>query len=267
MDPNFGTDETAESDENVEQPAAAGGTGRDKPLAHRVSKGGRRADGVVKYGEGRLPAAQHLTQNLSGARLSHKKTFTKKIARYYEILQKQRTHFETQHPGHVSPSEPVLQKDETLEQAEAILAEAYGELDVPLQALLSGIDKIRRIERRIHPQEIVRPAVMALAVSAPSTTWSSEVWFEGPFPNLAKMLETTFLRSFSFPDILQNRPRPPKRKKIKDPDVARGADVVAAAGTVLVDQGIGANVASLVDAAMSDAEQEPRRKRSAGPAP
>jgi len=262
---------TDESDEDVDQPAAAAeGTDRDKPLAHhRVSKGGRRAGGVVKYGEGRLPAAQHLTQNLAGARISHKRTFKKKIARYYDILQQQRAHFETQHPGHVSSLEPVLQKDETVEQAEAILAEAYEALNLPLQALLAGIDKIRRIERRIHPQEVVRPAVLALAVSAPSTTWSSDMWFQGPFHNLAKMIETIFLRSFSFPEILQNRPRPPKRK-FKTPDVARGANVVATggpAGAAPAAQGIDANVASDVDGDASDAEQEPRRKRGVWLAP
>ena len=257
--------ESDESDEDVEQPAAAEGTCRNKPLAHRVSKADRRAGRVVKYGEGRLPAAQHLTQNLAGARLSHKRTFKKKIARYYEILQQQRDHFENQHPGHVSSFEPVLQQDETIEQAEAILAEAYGALDVPLQALLSGIDKIRRIESRIHPQEVVRPAVLALAVSAPSTSWSSDMWFQGPFPNLVKLLETIFLRSFSFPDILQNRPRPPLKRKVKAPDATPCADVEAAA--VAAAQGIGANTASDMNAAASDAEQEPRRKRGAGPAP
>ena len=85
------------------------------------------------------------------------------------------------------------------EDLEGELDEAYDAVNNQLAVLKRTITSVRDFERRVHPCQLGMPAVMTLAVSAPSTSWALDVVSLTPLPRLAEVVTTIFTASFSNP--------------------------------------------------------------------
>ena len=132
--------------------------------------------------------------------VSHKKLLAKKAMdrdtkRLHGLLAEQREHSEL-----LQTSCKVDEAEVIDDQAEEQLKGAYETLALRVSSVISAITEVRELERRLHPKELVRPAVIALAVSAPSSTWSLDTWVHAPMPQLAAVVESVFKAAYSNPE-------------------------------------------------------------------
>ena len=91
------------------------------------------------------------------------------------------------------------------ETAELQLKDAHAQLDTVLEQLTAKIRAVRDIEKVLNPCEFAKPAVVSLAVSAPSMYWSIHEIGELPFPKLAATVRSTFEACYTNEDKASNR--------------------------------------------------------------
>jgi len=147
------------------------------------------------------------TRELAAYKGGSKLSLRRVIRRYHTILVKQRTHFETIQPEFAvavdADGKPPTGM--SLEEARRQIDEAYAQMDVHVKALVDSLERVRGAERMLNPSAFAQPAVILLAVSAPSTSWALDEVIHAPFPRISAALKDIFLAGYSNPDKSENR--------------------------------------------------------------
>jgi hypothetical protein len=139
------------------------------------------------------PAGPNSTM-LAKRRLHARVAMEQVARRVHVVLEQERAHTES-----TIPSAKIDELDSVDKDLEGELDEAYVTLNNQLAVLKRTITSVRDLERRVHPCQLGMPAVMTLAVSAPSTSWALDVVSLTPLTRLAAVVTTVFTASFSNP--------------------------------------------------------------------
>jgi hypothetical protein len=153
---------------------------------------------------------------LAVLRLQARKNMQKSVDRMHRVLARQREQYEEQCPLHASQS---LADTPAAEEANQRLVAAYEKMDISLSSLLKSVEEVREAEKLVQPLNLVRPAVIALAVSAPSNTWRLEDIRNAPFPRLGDAIVKVFLAAYSNKEQTDNRPKVKRKQKIQNEQV------------------------------------------------
>ena len=138
------------------------------------------------------------------------------VKRTWDKLAEERTYTETVQPDRVvRPSDLT---DSERSAAERNLEEANARFNAVHRQLLVEIDAVRAAERVLNPCELVKPAVVAMAVSAPSTSWTIHEFAAAPFPNFIRAMNETFEACYTNKEKTDNRLS--KRKRITNSTAA-----------------------------------------------
>ena len=111
---------------------------------------------------------------------------------------------ETAQPDQVIVS-PTFLTDAQREEAESNLKEAYARFDASYEKFIVDIASVRAAERVLNPCDFAKPAVLAMAVSAPCTTWSTHQFSAAPFPKFVSAIHNTFKACYTNEDSRANR--------------------------------------------------------------
>ena len=82
---------------------------------------------------------------------------------------------------------------------------AYGKMDSCVESLVASLAEVRRSERLLSPSALAQPAVILLAVSAPSTSWAADELVYAPLPRVAAAVQRVFLSGYSSPNKKDNK--------------------------------------------------------------
>ena len=141
---------------------------------------------------------------LASRRIATRGSLLRVAKRVLEVLEQQRAHTER-----VIPLSTIAVDD--LQPAgnqgllEEELNEAYVAASRQLADLKTAIVAVRGLERQVRPGLLDRPAVMALAISAPSTSWALDCVELTPVPRLAEIVSSVFTAAFSNPENGENK--------------------------------------------------------------
>ena len=125
------------------------------------------------------------------------------MKRTWDKLAEERTYTETVQPDRVV--RPTDLTDSERSAAERILEKANARFDAVQRQLLVEIAAVRAAQRVLNPCELVKPAVVAMAVSAPSTSWTIHEFAAAPFPNFIRAMNETFEACYTNEDKADNR--------------------------------------------------------------
>ena len=127
--------------------------------------------------------------------------------RYHAVLVRQRMHLETSQPEFAvaADADKLLPVGMSLEEARRQVDEAYEQMDVHVKALVDSLKRVRQTERILCPSAFAQPAIVMLAVSAPSTSWAVDDVIIAPFPRIAASIKDIFLAGYSNPDKRDNK--------------------------------------------------------------
>ena len=140
---------------------------------------------------------------LASRRIATRGSMLRVSKRVLAVLEQQRAHTEKViPPSTVSVDELHPQGTQHLEEE---LNEAYVAASRKLADLKTAIVAVRGLERQVRPGLLDRPAVMALAISAPSTSWALDCVELTPVPRLAEIVTSVFNAAFSNPDNRDNK--------------------------------------------------------------
>ena len=131
---------------------------------------------------------------LAQRRLQARVALERAAKRMRQVLEDQRSHTED-----MDPSTKVEELDFVDEDLEEELNEAYDTLNTRGEELKTAVAAVRDLERRLRPSELIVPAVMTFAMSAPSTSWALDVVSLTSLPRLAAMMTSIFTAAFSNP--------------------------------------------------------------------
>ena len=139
----------------------------------------------------------------------HHMTFWRRATRrHHTVLVSQRMHLETSQPEFAisADADKLHPVGMSLEEARRQVDEAYEQMDVHVKALVDSLERVRRTERILCcPSAFAQPAVVMLAVSAPSTSWAVDDVILAPFPRIAASIKDIFLAGYSNPDKRDNK--------------------------------------------------------------
>ena len=150
------------------------------------------------------------TVALRSAKYTALKTFAKSTSKATEKFLAERKLTETTHPECVINARALSAAER--ETAELQMKDAHAQLDAVFEQFVAKIRAVRDIERVLNPCEFAKPAVVALAVSAPSASWSIHEFGSMPFPKLAATIRGTFEACFSNKNMATNRLKRRRRK-------------------------------------------------------
>ena len=149
-------------------------------------------------------------ESVRHAKTTALKTFAKSTSKATEKFLAERKLTETTHPEYVINARALSAAER--ETAELQLKDAHAQLDAVFEQFVAKIRAIRDIERVLNPCEFANPAIVALAVSAPSVSWSIHEFGSMPFPKLAATVRGTFEACFADKDMASNRLKRRRRK-------------------------------------------------------
>ena len=125
------------------------------------------------------------------------------VKRTWDKLAEGRSYTETVQPDQVvRPSDLT---DSERSAAERILEEANARFNAVHWQLLVEIAAVRAAQRVLNPCELVKPAVVAMAVSAPCTTWTIHEFAAVPFPKFIRAMNETFVACYTNKEKADNR--------------------------------------------------------------
>ena len=144
-------------------------------------------------------------QVLAARRIHARAALRRSVTRMHNVLFAQRALFEEEQPKH--RIDAACQVNATKDDAERQLEASYAAMYLALDTLVERLQSVRRAEHVVHPEECVRPAVLGLAVSGPSTSWRVEDIRppDAPLPRLCDAVTKVFLAAFSNSDMALNR--------------------------------------------------------------
>ena len=101
-------------------------------------------------------------------------------------------------------------------ERELQLREANTLLRERVDGVVEALVALRQVVRLVEPRELTEPAVLALAISGPSTSWSMDLWANAPMPQCVDAIATIFKAAYSNPVPKENRlPQKRTHKKRK----------------------------------------------------
>lgn len=148
--------------------------------------------------------AKDKSTELANRRVAGKAAVSRVLSKLHQVLVEQRAHTEELHPSLRAEgvSTTVVPESQTI--AEQALREATESMQQRLRELIAAIDVVREATRAVDPKALAKPAVVALAVSAPSTSWAFDKWIQAPMPQLADAVVAVFKASYSNPEAEGN---------------------------------------------------------------
>ena len=148
-----------------------------------------------------LETYQHFQKN----RRKSRKLLTKHATSMFRTLCMQRRQYEENLPESMEPIRVGEPPGPTRDAIVEALGSAYANMEEHVERVVLDMIAIRRLESVINPGELLKPAVMALTVSAPGPSWSAEDSILCPFPRIAGAVKKMFFAGYSHPDPDLNR--------------------------------------------------------------
>jgi len=150
---------------------------------------------------------------LATRRVACKSSVSRVLLKLHQVLQEQRDHTEELQPwlrigDPVEPHEDIMTSKLLAEKA---LQDANDAMEVRLRDLVLAIETVRRATSAVDPTALVKPAVVALSVSAPSTSWALDTWIYAPMPQLSRAVTSVFKAAYSQPETEENANRLKRR--------------------------------------------------------
>ena len=214
-------DDSSSDDESVcsahVEPDASLSSRQPSHHGFSVAHPGRSAEGEEAQAKLAAPTLKTPASTiLAVLRLQARKAMQRSVDRMHRVLARQREQYEEQCPLNAAPS---LGASPAGEETNQRLVAAYEKMDISLCSLLSSVEEVREAEKMVQPQNIVRPAVIALAVSAQSTTWRLEDIRNAPFPRLGDAIVKVFLAAYSNREHTENKPKVKRKQKVQNVQV------------------------------------------------
>ena len=158
------------------------------------------------------------SRNLSAKRYYWRSRATKAMHRLRHVLVQQRTVYLQGVQGSSRAEASVLEDAARLE-VERERSAAYECLRGAEARIVAALENIRRLEIKLDAGLYERPAVFAVGISAPASSWMVDEWSGlGPLPTVTACLRRVALAAFS-PPAGQRRL---KRAKFVLPKAAKG---------------------------------------------
>lgn len=148
-----------------------------------------------------LETYQHFQKN----RRKSRKLLTKHATSMFRTLCMQRRQYEENLPESMEPNRVGEPAGPTRDAIVEALGSAYANMEEHAERVVLDMIAIRRLESVINPGELLKPAVMALTVSAPGPSWTAEDAILCPFPRIAGAVKKMFFAGYSHPDPDLNR--------------------------------------------------------------
>ena len=93
----------------------------------------------------------------------------------------------------------------TVAEARRQIEAAYIKMDMCVEGLVASLAEVRRAEQLLTPSALAQPAVILLAVSAPSTSWAADDLVQAALPRIAAAVKQVFLAGYSSPNKKENK--------------------------------------------------------------
>jgi hypothetical protein len=171
--------------------------GKLDPIRQPVDENGDGEPVVVSLKRKRNTDPKYTVANfLSGKRAKMRALALKGLLKLHTILVKQREHFVQYHP--IPPI--VTLSGNALAEAKEKLEKAYARLRETEALFVENLAEIRSIEASLSADLNDQPALFALGVSAPGTTWGTDEW-NGltPLPEVTACLRRVVVAAYSPP--------------------------------------------------------------------
>ena len=144
----------------------------------------------------------------------------KAVQNYARVSSDLRANFLVRCPSR-SAAQTAIAPGPARERIETELENVKVELADLVEKMVSTVALARTLEAKLDEKNVVRPAVISLAVDAPSTSWQQlSLIDEAPMRYMAHSIERIFLAAYSNADACENRLplrlENPKRKRRRD---------------------------------------------------
>ena len=133
----------------------------------------------------------------------------------HDALVGQRRQFEEIQPDVLAEDAAAPAGVEALAAAEEELRLAEEDVAGQVLGLAQRFRRVRAARKALYPQSLDVPAVLAFAVSAPSTSWATEMWIHAPLHIFNDSLRTLFLAAYSNEQLDANKRRRRTGQKCK----------------------------------------------------
>ena len=153
-------------------------------------------------------------------RVKHRKQVEKGLVKLHQVLVMQRQHFRQYHSTQLNAPKVILSGTD-LAQAKKRREVAYQRLHELEADFAQALAEVRAVEVELSPTLNDQPAVFALGVSAPGTSWGTDEWKDiTPLPEVTACFKRLLVSAYS-------PPAPERRVYIRSAKVVRsGADEV-----------------------------------------